>query len=315
MPKNPVQFQKGYSLPMFLTRYGKETQCRNRLFKIRWPRGFVCPQCGHSKYYPIKNRRLLQCSSCRHQTSLTSGTIFASSKLPLTTWFMAIYLITQAKEGMSALSLRRFLGISVNAAFKVKHKLQHVMKRADDRIQLRGFVEMDDVYWGGKRRGGKRGRGAPGKAPFLAAISRNEQGHPIHMRMSKIPSFTTANVEAWSRKHLDPQSVVISDMYNPFNRLSELVAVHGRIRASRIYADPQNKIFHWVNTMIGNVKKAIHGTYHSVSSKHLPRYLAEFCFRFNNRFHMGAMVVHLVRQAVETKPTPQRLLKLAEFQG
>lgn len=168
MPKNQVQFQKGYSLPKFQATYGTEEKCRQKVYSYRWPQGFICPKCGHNRYYELKTRQLYQYSHCRHQTSLTSGTIFDSSKLPLTTWFLAIYLITQAKEGMSALSLRRFLGISVNAALKMKHKLQHVMKQADDRLLLEGFVELDDVYWGGKRRGGKRGRGAPGKTPFLA---------------------------------------------------------------------------------------------------------------------------------------------------
>ena len=161
MPKNPVQCQKGYSLPKFLAAFGTEEKCRKKLFFYRWPSGFICPKCDHNQYYEVKTRRLYQCRNCRHQTSLTSGTIFESSKLPLTTWFMAIYLVTQAKEGMSALSLHRFLGISINAGLKMKHKLQHVMKQADDRLMLEGFIELDDVYWGGKRSGGKRGRGAP----------------------------------------------------------------------------------------------------------------------------------------------------------
>jgi transposase-like protein len=155
MGKNSVQFQKGYSLPKFLKSYGSEEQCQEKLFKYRWPGGFTCPKCGHVRYYELKTRQLFQCTECRHQCSITSGTIFDSPKLPLTTWFLATYLITQAKEGMSALSLRRLLGISVNAAFKMKQKLQHVMKNADDQFVLEGFVELDDVYWGGKRSGGK----------------------------------------------------------------------------------------------------------------------------------------------------------------
>lgn len=315
MAKNPVQFQKGYSLPKFLKAYGTEDKCRERLFKYRWPDGFECPKCGHSHYYEVKTRQLFQCTQCKYQCSLTSGTIFDSSKLPLTTWFLAIYLITQAKEGMSALSLRRFLGISVNAAFKMKQKLQHVMKSADDQLPLDGFVELDDVYWGGKRSGGKRGRGAPGKTPFLAAVSRNEEGNPIHMRMTKIAAFNKTNVSTWSAKHLQSDAVVISDAFNPFNCLSEYVAFHGKIKASELYYDPENRIFHWVNTMISNVKRAINGTYHAVSSKHLPRYLAEFCFRFNNRFYIGSMVSHLIKCSAKAKPRPQRILKLAEKEG
>jgi transposase-like protein len=307
-----VQRQKGLSLPKFLGAYGTEAQCEQKLFHMRWPKGYECPKCNHNHYYELKTRQLFQCSNCRHQCSLKSGTIFASSKLPLTTWFLAIFLITQAKEGTSALSLRRFLGISVNAALKMKHKLQHVMKCADDQLLLNGFVELDDVYWGGKRKGGKRGRGAPGKTPFLAAVCRNEKGHPIYMKMAKVESFTSSEIKLWSQKNLHSDSVVISDAFNPFKCLSELVAFHGAIKASEIYKNPDNKIFHWVNTMIGNVKNAIHGTYHSVSSKHLPRYLAEFCFRFNNRFCMGSMVDSLLKHAALIMPRPQRILKLAE---
>lgn len=315
MAKNSVQFQKGYSLPQFLKKYGTEQQCQEQLFKLRWPEGFKCPKCEHGQYYELKTRLLFQCKKCRHQCSLTSGTIFSSSKLPLTIWFLAIFLITQSKQGVSALSLRRFLGISVNAAFKMKQKIQHVMKHADDQSPLKGFVELDDAYWGGKKSGGKRGRGAPGKTPFIAAVSRNEKGHPIHMKMSKVNAFNGTEIYAWSQRHLLSDTVVISDSFNPFNCLSGHVGFHGKIKASNLYKDPDNKIFHWVNTMIGNVKRAIHGIYHSVSSKHLPRYLAEFCFRFNNRFYLGSMIGKLIKHAANTQPRPLRLLKLAEKEG
>lgn len=315
MPRNHVQFQKGLSLRKFLETYGTEEKCQKKLYSARWPEGYLCQKCGHNQYYDLMSRQLYQCARCRHQCSLTSGTIFASTKLPLTTWFFGVFLITQSKEGMSALKLRRFLGITINAAMRMKHKLQHVMKSADDHMPLEGLVEVDDVYWGGKSKGGKRGRGAPGKTPFLAAVSRNEKGHPIHMRMSKIQSFTSLEVERWSLKHIHHEAIVITDGFLPFRSLSGVVAFHGSINTSGIYDNPDNKIFHWVNTMIGNVKRAINGTYHSVSSKHLPRYLAEFCFRFNNRFYMGAMVKSLISHATDTLPLPQRKLKLAEFEG
>lgn len=312
MPKNKIQFQKGLSLHNFLQKYGTEELCRKRLFKKRWSYGYICPQCGHGQYYALKCRLLFQCLRCRYQCSLTSGTIFAASKLPLTIWFLAIFLLTQSKEGMSSLNLGRFLGVSANGALRVKHKLQQVMKNADDNLQLNGLVELDDVYWGGKRKGGKRGRGAAGKTPFLAAIARNEEGHPIHMRLSRVGSFTTSEISRWSRKHLYEDSVVITDGLNAFNGVSQAGFVHGSIVMSGRYKSPDNKIFIWTNTMIGNVKRAIHGTYHSVSQKHLPRYLAEFCFRFNRRFHLDYMVDALLNFAVQSEPIPCRRLKLAE---
>lgn len=315
MPRNKVQFQKGFSLTAFNNQYGTEQKCREKLFKARWPKGYTCPKCGHHAYYMVLSRLLYQCAQCRHQASLTSGTLFASSKLSLTTWFFAIFMVTQSKEGISALNLRRLLGISVNAALRMKHKLQHVMKNADDRRILHGFIELDDAYWGGKRKGGKRGRGAPGKTPVLAAVSRNEKGHPIHMRLSKVSSFTTSIIKRWSLSHLDRDCVVLTDCFHPFAAIDDTVAVHGSIKSSDLYDNPDNKVFRWVNTIIGNVKRALHGTYHSVSSKHLPRYLAEFSFRFNNRFHMELMVPYLIQHAAAAIPIPQRLLKLAEDEG
>jgi len=152
MPKNKIQLQKGLSLPQFLKSYGTEDDCRKRLFQVRWPQGFVCPKCGCTRYYTVTTRNVYQCTRCKHQSSLISGTIFESSKLPLTTWFLAIYFITQSKNGLSALHLRRVLGISVNAAFRMKQKIQHVMKSADDSLRLDNLVELDDVYWGGKKK-------------------------------------------------------------------------------------------------------------------------------------------------------------------
>ncbi len=135
------------------------------------------------------------------------------------------------------------------------------------------------------------------------------------MRMSKVKAFTSLEINRWSLKHLDDNCTIITDGYRPFSRLCDVVDLHHSINTTGLYKDPNNKIFHWVNTMIGNVKSAIHGTYHSVSSKHLPRYLAEFNFRFNNRFQLASMIDVFIKQAVKTNPLPHHKLKLAEEYG
>jgi len=312
MAKNKIQFQQGMSLMKFIERYGTEEKCSHRLFLQRWPNGFVCPKCGHTEFYSLTTRCLFQCRTCRYQSSLISGTIFSSSKLPLTLWFLAIYLITQSKDGLSSLNLTRLLGISYNSTLRMKHKLLQVMKDADDTLQLTGLVEVDDVYWGGKRPGGKRGRGASGKVPFIAAISRNEKGRPVHMRLSRVASFTSEEITRWSRKHINREAVVLTDGFNAFQGISESDLVHIPVVMTERYKDPDNKLFLWTNTMIGNVKKSLHGTYHAVSQKHLPRYLAEFSYRFNRRFNLEKMVDNLVFHAANSKPIPQHRLKLAE---
>lgn len=170
MPKNKLQFQKGLRLTEFFKLYGTEHQCHEALFRLRWSKGFECPKCGHNDFSTIKSRNLYRCKQCLHQASVTSGTIFASTKLPLTVWFLGIYLITQSKGAISSLSLSRKFGISADAALRMKHKLQQVMKERDDSKTLWGIIQLDDAYWGGKKQDGTRGRGDPVKLHFLLQL-------------------------------------------------------------------------------------------------------------------------------------------------
>ena len=127
MARNKIQFQKGLSERQFRASYGTEEQCRAALAAWRWPQGFVCPRCAGRRCCEIKERKLYQCGSCRHQVSLTAGTIFHSTKLDLIVWFQAIYLVTQTKKGISSLELSRRLAVTQTTAWKVQQKLAQVM--------------------------------------------------------------------------------------------------------------------------------------------------------------------------------------------
>lgn len=140
MPKNQVQFQKGYSIFEFMEDYGTEEKCEKALFQWRFPAGYVCRECGNKTYCQLKYRKLLQCNRCGHQHSLTSGTLFAHSKVGLTKWFMAIHLLTQSKTGISAMELKRQLAVNYDTAWKLKHKLLQAMKESDDKDKLGGIV-------------------------------------------------------------------------------------------------------------------------------------------------------------------------------
>ena len=313
MAKNMIQFQAGLSLNEFLSLYRSEQQCREALFALRWPHGFSCPQCGHEAYYEIGSRNLYQCCNCRRQVSLTSGTIFADTKIGLSLWFLGIYLITQSKNGISSLDLARALGVSANTALSIKHKLQRVMQIREDFRRLSGFVQIDDAYLGGKHSGGKRGRGASGKTPIIAAVSTTEEGHPLFMSLNKINSFSKQEIICWARKHLSPESAVVSDGLQCFSGVTMADCSHQAIVTGGGPDSVKIREFKWVNTMIGNVKNAIRGTYHAISENHLAGYLAEFCYRFNRRFRLGEMISLLAADAIRTPPRPQRLLKLAEI--
>ena len=313
MARNKTQFQKGFSLTSFLSHYRTDDQCRKALFHLRWPDGFKCPKCGTSSFCELKSRKLFQCYNCHSQTSVTASTIFDATKLPLSVWFLGIYFITQSKVGYSALSLSRTLGISPNTALLMKHKIQQVMKEKDDIKQLTAYIQLDDAYWGGKKRDGKRGRGATGKTPFVAAVSANAEGHPVSMRFTPIPSFSKYEIKKWAITHLAPNCKITTDGLNCFPILSEIGFAHERIITGGGPDSVKIPNFKWVNTVIGNVKKALHGTFHALRKRHFARYLAEFCYRFNHRHDLKEMFPQLIRDASSTPPMPFRLLKVAEF--
>lgn len=315
MKRNAIQFQKGFSLPDFFRKYGTEEQCKKALFDWRWPRGFICPECGHTHHCLLNTNKLYQCYHCHHQTSLTSGTIFADTKLPLTLWFLAMFLVTQTKNGISALELMRQLDVSYGSAWSIKHKLMQVMKEREDHQPLDGIIQMDDAYWGGERHGGKRGRGAPHKIPFVAAVATNDAHHPIAMRFTQLESFSKAEIARWAQKHLRSSCLVVSDGLDCFTAVTKTGCGHVSIVTGGGPASVKHEEFTWVNTMIGNVKRSLNGTYHKVGDKHLPRYLAEFCYRFDRRFNLANMFTRLAYIAVRTPPMPLKLLALTEPSG
>jgi len=151
---------------------------------------------------------LFQCHRCHGQTSVTAGTVFQNTRLPLRTWFLAIYLLTQSKNGLSALALKRHLGVSYNTAWLVKHKLMQAMKEHDDTQLLEGVVQLDDAYWGGERRGKGTGRGTQGKTPFVAAVSCTEEGQPVALRMTVVEGFRSDGLQSWTARHVKPGSLL-----------------------------------------------------------------------------------------------------------
>ena len=319
MPMNAIQFQKGLSLPEFMQRYGTETQCEAALEKMRWPKGFRCPRCSHSEYTLVHqgNQRLRQCRACRHQTSLRVGTLFQASKLPLTVWFLAFYLITQAKNGVSALELMRSLGVSYRTAWRLKHKILHAMAHREETRVLSGRVEVDDAYLGGVRPG-KRGRGAAGKAPFVVAVetrvdAKDGEIHPIHVRFDPLADFRKETLARWAETYLAPETLMVSDGLNGLVAAGEQVSFHDRVIVGKRKSSELD-CFHWVNTLIGNLKNAIRGTCHGFKvSKYAARYLREAQYRFNRRFDLPAMIPRLLYACVHTPPYTEKQLRLAEL--
>src|SRR3978361_1936074 len=211
MARNKVQFQKGLSEAAFEALYGSEENCRAVVIASRWPNGFECPVCRERSYSEVKTRGLFQCSGCRRQTSPIAGPIFASTKVSLRLWFRAMYHLTQSKQGISSIELGRRLGVTQTTAWKIKHKLKQVMFERDAKKRLTGRVEIDDAYVGGERTGGKRGRGAAGKTPFVAAVQTTAEGKPVLIQLRRVTRFCRDSISAFASRSLDTNCAVISD--------------------------------------------------------------------------------------------------------
>lgn len=311
MQKSKIHFGPGLSFREFQQRYGAEEQCRAAVAQMRWPDGFMCARCGCRTHCVLQGRQLYQCNRCHHQASVTAGTIFHATKLELSIWFLAMYLLTQNKKGISSLSLARQLGVSQNTAWKIKHKLMQTMLERESTKKLSGEIQVDDVYLGGELRGNGRGRGSPNKTPIVAAVE-TRNGRPARVKFSRVEGFCGTELEQWSQHHLLPESDVVSDGLHCFRAIAKAGYNHKAIRTGGGPRSVEHPEFLWVNTTVGNLKTALRGTYHAIRKKHVPRYLAEFQYRINRRHDLPNMIARLLHSAVRTPPMPYRLLILAE---
>jgi transposase-like protein len=300
---------RGLSEAAFRERFGTEAACREALFAMRWREGLTCPACGHRGFCQLRTRKVFQCNRCKKQLSLTAGTVFQDTKLPLTAWFAAIYHLTQAKNGISSIELARRLGVRQPTAWLVKHKLMRAMAaREAAKPKLAGRVEMDDAYLGGERSGGKRGRGAAGKTPFVAAVETTAERKPRRLRLTVVKGFRKREVERLAKAAIEPGSDVVSDGLSCWPAVEKAGCTHSPIVTGSGKRAASLAPFRWVNTTLGNVKTAIAGTYHHVSAKHAQSYLTSFAYRFDRRFRLDSIVERLAWAAVHTAPQPYRVV-------
>jgi len=260
--------------------FNDEKACQNYLFKSRWPKGFVCPQCGHTEYYLIKKRHLYQCAKCEKQHSVTAGTLFQDTHLPLLKWFWAIYLVSRDKRGLSALSLKNAIQISYPTAWLMLQKIRQAMSNKDQAYTLNGTVVVDDAFFGGVVEGRKRGRGTE-KTTVLVAISLNKAQEPLFAKMTILENLKNKPVLEAISEMIDIGSIIRSDAHKTLANLSGYK--HEIVVASKD-KEKAHEMLHWVDTIISNAKANILGTYHGLPKKYLQRYLDEFCYRLNRRF-------------------------------
>ncbi len=295
------------SLPEFQRQFATEDACRQYLAASRWPDGFVCERCGGRDAYVLVDQRRWQCTGCRHQVSLTSGTVLHNAKLPLTQWFWAAYLMTTDTRGISAVGLQRQLGLSRNeTAWLMLHKLRQAMVDAA-REPLHGEIEVDDTWIGGPQPGLRGSRQLKGRraALVLVAVERRGRGSG-RVRMGVMPNFRATTLTRFLTQRVAPGSTVYTDGLKSFSGLDAAGFRHvARTQPRRRdLGRGVPSVVPLADRAIGNLQQWLIGTYHGVSRAQLPVYLDEFVFRHNRRRQPMAAFQTLLGLGTTHRPTP-----------
>jgi len=281
-------------------RFSTGDACAEYLSALRWPGGWVCPRCaGVAAWSVRRNRR--RCDVCRYEMSVTAGTVFQDSHLPLTIWFRAMWQITSQKNGISALGLQRVLGLgSYKTAWAMLHKLRRAMVRPG-RDRLDGIVEVDETYWGGEETGAI-GRRTALKA--LIIVAAQEEGKGIgRIRLRSIQDVTKASLHGFIAQAVVPGSTVRTDGLPAYLGLDGYV--HDR-QIQRHQGEGEH-LLPRVHRVISLLKRWLLGTHQgAIGQEHLDDYLDEFTFRFNRRTSAsrGKLFYRLAQQAVQVGPAP-----------
>ena len=302
-PKNLREFQR---------QFATEEACQDYLAACRWPDGFVCRRCAHDQAYAIMKRRSWQCAACRHQVSLTAGTVLHNTKTPLTLWFWAAYLMTTDTRGISALLLQRQLGLRrYETAWIMLHKLRRAMVNAA-REPLHGEVEIDDTCIGGTQAGLRGSRQLKGRRAALVLVAVEKRGKASgRVRMAVIPDFKTTTFKAFIKRNVTPGAIIYTDGLKSFSGLEES-GYHHIARIQPLRTDLRKGAKSAVplaDRAIGNLQQWLIGTYHGVSRAQLQVYLDEFVFRHNRRRLPMAAFQTLLGLGTGCAPTPAGLIR------
>jgi ribosomal protein L37AE/L43A len=290
------------SLAEFEERFATEEACLEYLVRLRWPEGFLCPRCGANGAWRT-NRGLWSCRKCGVQTSVTAGTIFHRTRKPLRLWFRTMWHITTQKYGANALGLRRVVEPGCyETSWQWLQKLRRAMVRPG-RDQLSGCVQVDETYVGGRKKGGKRGRGAEGKALVVIGVEDKAPRGIGRIRLQHVVDASAESLGGFVQTMIEPGSVVRTDDWLGYTNLSTL----GYKR--EVLPSMELKLPHLVASLL---KRWLLGTYQgAVRPTHLAYYLDEFTFRFNRRAsrQRGKLFYRLVQQALMVDPVPENDLK------
>ena len=266
-------------LPSLIEKFRSEDACHAYLERLRWPDGVRCPRCDSDKISRIKKRRQFDCDECRYQFSVRVGTIFHDSHLPLWKWFLATYLVCESKKGISSNQLKRMLGVAYQTAWYLTHRIRAAMKEEHESPSLSGVVEVDETYMGGKLKGVGRGGYHGKKEIVIGAVQRGGD-----VRLSVIKNRGRKELHDFIDKHIDDDTeAIFTDDWEPYKGIADENTLHETICHRRNEWVVGNVHTNTVEGVWSLLKRSVIGAYHKLSVKHLPAYLDELEWRFNNR--------------------------------
>jgi len=311
----PVTFNE------FIKQFSTEEQCRDYLYEIRWPNGFVCPKCNEMSKSCLKRRNVYECYSCRHEASVIAGTVFQDTRKPLREWFIAIWWMTTQKNGASASGLQQVLGLkSYQTAWTWLHKIRMAMVNPN-RAKLSGDVEVDETYIGGLESDGKRGRGTENKvlvaiAVELAAKEVGKKGRRTmgRTRIEVVNDASKESLQAFIKNNIEKGSTIFTDGWSSYASLGSEGYTHTVPKKYEVL-DEKNMMPH-AHLLASLLKRWLLGTHQgAVQDEHIQAYLDEYVFRFNRRTaaKRGLLFHRLLENAMQTPPTTYKELTTHDF--
>ena len=270
---------------LFAPHFQDADKAREYLEKLRWTNGPVCPHCGvEGAHYALKGAShrpgLMKCADCRKQFSVTVGTVFERSKIPLNKWLMAVHLMCASKKAISSHQLHRMLGVTYKSAWFMTHRIREAMKPGSPGLMGTGggTVEADETYWGNH---GKHAKGARGYQHKMKVVSLVERGG--QKRSIVVQSVTTASLTAIIEQNVCKSAHLMTDEHSGYVPVGRTQASHGFTKHSKKQYAVGNVHSNTVESSFSLLKRGLIGTFHHVGEQHLQRYVTEFDFRWNHR--------------------------------
>ena len=270
------------SLTEFMALYATPEACLAQISARRWPMGFICPHCQHAGGYPLSGRRGFECRGCHRQTSITSGTAFAYTKLSLPKVFLALYFISANKQGISAKSLAKHLGCSLPTSWHLLHKLRHAMHERDGLYRLQDLVEVDEAYVGGIAAGvGSCGRSTTHKTPVVALVEKRGDNLTGYIALCPVRDVTAKTLMRVISGKVTAGATIRTDALPSYKNITE----QGFIHAPEVSLGGKRSAtqFPLVHRQISNLKSWLLGTHRNTCRQHLDLYTAEYAWRTNRR--------------------------------